>query len=232
MKKEKIELIILKVTVNNQTAINLKIYKDGTIVRSGVGGLPPIGITGKSFSSEMNFFEPLIKIVPEEIVESSYNYEEKTPNGYIEYVMIFYGVSNNRKTNEEADWDETVGIRFKLDLQTEFQHQLITWMDSFILEAVEFTNDWYFDIMINAVYGLKSSKLPSNTMISTPKTKEEIEESFSNYVNQIRYSSKKWNIEKFVKDKYFEPIEGVMFKGIITQKDDKFNIKFEDYHQE
>lgn len=231
MKKENIELILLKVLVNNEIAINLKIYKEGTVVRTGVGGLPPIGISGKSFAPEMNFFEPLIKIVPDDMLASSFNYEEKTPNGYIEYVMAFYGVSNNEERGEDAGWQESLGVRFKLDLQTDFQHQLITWIDSFILEAVEFTNNWYFDIMIDAVYGLKSSKLPKETMITTPKTKEEIQESFSNYINQIRYSSKEWNIERFIENKYFEPIKGIKFKGIISQKDDKFNIKFEDYYQ-
>jgi len=228
MKKTDTELIILKVTVNDQTAVNLKIYKDGTIIRSGAGGLPSIGIAGKSYAPEMNFFEPLIKIVPDEILESSFNHEEETPNGYIEYVMIFNGLSQNGKTDEKADWDETIGIRFKLDLQTEYQHQLKGWIDAFILEAVDLTNDWYFDIMIKAVYGLTSSKLPAETMISTPKTKEEIKESFSNYVNQIRYSAREWNIEEFLENKYFEPVPGIRLKGVIKQTENSFNLDFVD----
>lgn len=231
MKKNNIELIILKLTVNNQTAINLKIYKEGTVVRTGVGGLPSIGISGKSFAPELNFFAPLLKVIPDEILESPLNYEEETPNGYIEYVMVFYGDSDNGEKGENAHWTESKGIRFKLDLQSNFQHPTISWLDNFIVAATELTNDWYFDIMIRAVYGLTSSKLPPETMIATPKTEKEIQESFGNYVNQIRYSSQKWNIEKFVEDKYFEPIEGIKFKGVITQKDDKFNIKFEDYYQ-
>ena len=38
MKKEEVELIILKVTADGQDAINMKIYKNGTTCRYGVGG--------------------------------------------------------------------------------------------------------------------------------------------------------------------------------------------------
>ena len=49
MKQEEVELIILKVTANGQEAINMKIYKNGTTCRAGVGALPELGIGMMTF---------------------------------------------------------------------------------------------------------------------------------------------------------------------------------------
>ena len=71
MKKEEIELITIKVSVNNQDAINMKIYKNGTTCRYGVGGLPQIGIGMMSFVNDSRYFDPLINKVPKEILNKS-----------------------------------------------------------------------------------------------------------------------------------------------------------------
>ena len=104
MKKEEVELIIFKVTVDGKEALNMKIYKNGTTCRHGVGGLPELGISGMSFFNNSNFFDPLIAKVPDHLLEKPMNYEEQTPNGYLEYVIAFYGASKNGDTGERADW--------------------------------------------------------------------------------------------------------------------------------
>ena len=104
MKKEEVELIIFKVTVDGKEALNMKIYKNGTTCRHGVGGLPELGISGMSFFNNSNFFDPLIAKVPDHLLEKPMNYEEQTPNGNLEYVIAFYGASKNGDTGERADW--------------------------------------------------------------------------------------------------------------------------------
>lgn len=89
MTKEEVELIIFKISANGQDAINMKFYKNGTICRYGVGGLPQLGIAVMSFVYDTRYFLPLIEKVPDEILNQPLNYEEQTPNGYLEYVIAF-----------------------------------------------------------------------------------------------------------------------------------------------
>jgi hypothetical protein len=225
MTKDEISLIILKVTADGQDAINIKLYKNGTTCRYGVGGLPQLGISGMSFFNHSNFFDPLIEKLPEEILNQPVNYEEPTPNGYLEYVMAFYGVSLNGETGEDAEWSKSVGVRVKLDHQTTFRHPIMGLLDGLTMDAAELTNEWYFDIIMHAVYKAKSSTLPGETIITTPKTEVEINDHYSNYVNQMVYSARKWSMKDFTANKTYE-IEGRICKGVVMQENDAFSVTF------
>ena len=160
MTKDEVELIIFKVTADGQEAFNMKIYKNGTTCRHGVGGLPQLGISGMSFFNNSNFFDPLIAKVPDNLLERPMNYEEETPNGYLEYVVAFYGVSKNGDTGERADWAKSTGIRAKLDHQSNFRDPIMGFLDGLTLDAAEITNEWYFDIIMFAKYKMQSSTMP------------------------------------------------------------------------
>lgn len=228
MKKEEIELIICQVSSNGEDALNMKIYKDGTTCRYGNGGLPRLGISGMSFFESSKYFDHLIKLVPEELLQNPVNYQEEHPNGLLQYVIAFYGVSKNGETGEGAEWSKSTGVRLALDNQTQFRHQILGFVDSFVIEAAQITNDWYFDVMVNTVYGLKSSTLPEQTIISQPKTKEEISETFSNYVNQIRYSARSWDMTKFGNGKTYKDNSGKEHKAVISRNGDNFNFRFDE----
>ncbi len=225
MLKEEVELIILKISSNNQDAISLKIYKDGTIVRHGTGGLPPIEISGLSIMANSDYFDSLMEDIPQEILLSPKNYEEENHNGYVEYVVAFYGVTTNGEHSENAKWSKSTGIRVRLNLHSSFQHKIVNWLDYIITEATELTNDWYFDIMINTMYGLKSTKLPPDTLISFPKEKEKIQKSFQNYINQIM-QNQRWDIYDFINHKYFKSPEGEELKGVILRNEGRLSIRF------
>jgi hypothetical protein len=224
MKKEEIELIIIKVTADGQEAINMKIYKNGTTCRSGVGGLPQLGISGMSFVNDSRFFDPLIEKIPQEVLDKPLNYEEETPNGYLEYVIAFYGVSKNGETGERAEWEKSTGMRTKVDHQTTFNHPIMGLLDNLTMEAAELTNEWYFDVIMSAKWGVKSSTMPE-TMIAQPKTEQEIHTDYDNYVNQMNFSARKWDMSEFVNGKTYDK-DGVMHKATIKNRKNAFSINF------
>lgn len=225
MTKEEVELIIIKVTADAQDAIHMKIYKNGTTCRSGVGSLPEIGISGMSFFTESPCFDSILSKVPQEVLNQPIHYEEETPNGYFEYVIAFYGVSKNGETGERADWSKSTGMRVKLDHQTGFNHPIMGLLDGLTIEATELTNEWYFDIIVNAKFKALSSSLPKETIISLPKTEMEIHQAYENYINQMIHSARKWSMTGYDKNKTYE-LNGQTCMGIIIQKDNTFDMKF------
>jgi hypothetical protein len=225
MTKEEVELIIFKVSADGQDAINMKIYKNGTTCRYGVGGLPQLGISAMSFIYDTKYFSPLIDKVPEEILAKPLNYEEPTPNGYIEYVIALYGVSENGDTGERAKWTKSTGIRVKLDQQSSFNHPIMGLLDGLTMEAAQLTNDWYFDSIMQIVYKAKSSTLPKETILSCPKTDKEVKADYENYVSQMLQSARKWDMKKYVENKTYE-IDGIICKGIVKQTHDSFSVTF------
>lgn len=227
MTKAEVELIIFKVTADGQEAFNMKIYKNGTTCRHGVGGLPQLGISAMSFFNNSNFFDPLIEKVPEQLLEKPMNYEEETPNGYLEYVIAFYGVSDNGDTGERANWTKSTGIRAKLDQQSNFRDPIMGFLDGLTLDAAELTNEWYFDVAIFAEYKMQSSTIPKETIFALPKTEKEIHNDFENYINQMMTSARGWSMSNFDKNKTYER-DGKTYTGIIQQDKQSFSINFVD----
>ena len=225
MKKHEVELIIFKVSVDKQEAISMKIYKNGTTCRHGIGGLPQLGISGMSFFDDSRFFDPIIEKVPDEVLEKPLIYEEETPNGYLEYIIAFYGVSKNGDTGEHADWTKSTGVRVKLDQQSSFRHPIMGLLDGLTMDAAELTNEWYFDVVMLAEYRMKSSALPQETIIALPNTESEIHNDFENYINQMMTSARNWSASNFDKNKTYER-DGKIYKGIIRQDSKSFKIDF------
>lgn len=225
MTKEEVELIIFKVTADGQEAFNMKIYKNGTACRHGVGGLPQLGISGMSFFNSSVFFDSLITKVPQQLLEKPMNYEEETPNGYLEYVIAFYGVSNNAETGEGANWTKSTGIRVKLDHKSDFRDPIMGFLDGLTLDAAELTNEWYFDIMMLAKYKMQSSTMPKETILTQPKTDTEIHNDYENYINMMMTSARNWSMADFDKNKTYER-EGKSYTGIIHHDKQSFSINF------
>lgn len=226
MKKEDVELIILKVSADGQDAINMKIYKNGTTCRSGVGGLPQLGIGVMTFVNDDRYFAPLIAKVPQEILDQPINKEEPlTPNGYLEYVMAFFGDSKNGDSGERAEWKKSTGVRIKLDQQSDFNHPIMGLLDGLTMEAAELTNEVYFDVVMLAKWKAKSSTLPEQTIITQPKTENEIHEDYENYVNQMIGSARKWDMNQYTLNKTYQ-IEGTKTVAQINHDANSFGIRF------
>ncbi|NOQ73329.1 MAG: hypothetical protein GQ574_15090, partial [Crocinitomix sp.] len=104
MKKSEVELVIISAIVNGECAIKMKIYKNGTTCRFGVGGLPEIGLSLMSFVNDTRYFDPLMESITQEMLNTPLDYQEPTPNGYLEFAIVFFGESRNGDTGERADW--------------------------------------------------------------------------------------------------------------------------------
>jgi hypothetical protein len=226
MRKEDVELIILKVSANGQDAINMKIYKNGTTCRSGVGGLPQLSVGLMTFVNDARYFAPLIAKVPQELLDQPINKEETlTPNGYLEYIIAFYGDSKNGDTGERAQWTKSTGVRIKLDQQSNFNHPIMGLLDGLTMEAAELTNELYFDVIMLAKWKAKSSTLPDQTIITQPKTEREIHEDYENYVNQMIGSARKWSMSQYAINKTYE-IEGSKTIAKINHDANSFGVRF------
>jgi hypothetical protein len=153
------------------------------------------------------------------------NYEEETPNGYLEYIIAFYGVSSNGDNGERADWTKSTGVRVKVDQKSKFNHPIMGFLDSLTLDAAELTNEWYFDVMMRIVYHAISSTLPKESILAAPKTDKEIKIDFENYISQMLQSVRKWDMKKFVENKTYE-INGKKCTGVVKQTDTNFSVHF------
>lgn len=137
-------------------------------------------------------------------LEKPINYEEETPNGFLEYIITFYGASRNGDTGERADWSKSTGIRAKIDHQTNFNHPILGLLDALTLEAAELTNELYFDSMMQIVFNANSSTLPKETILTAPKTQNGIRENYEIYINQMPGSARKWDMREYIKNKSYK----------------------------
>jgi len=232
MNKEEVEEILIMINFGNEEALKMKIYMDGTLCRQGCGGVPVVGIGGMSFTGSALVFEKLMGLLPQEVLNSPVVYEDKQINVPLEYVIAFYGVSKNGQRGEHAEWTKSTGIRFLLDSNTTFSHPLIGLIDHFAVAACEFTNSWYFDVIINAIYEFKSSTLPEQTIITMPKTAEEKNKGFQNYLHLIENSPKKWDVFSFAEDKTYTTKDGTKLMPMFSKDEGKYSFRFLPFTEE
>jgi hypothetical protein len=224
MKKEEVELIIIGVNLANEQALNMKIYKDGTVCRSGCGGLPSFAISGMTIQGKNDFWGQLISLIDPQIIENPINYEEENIKTPLEYFIAFYAASSNGETGEQAQWTKTSGVRFLLDNETQFRHPLLGFLDAFVVKAAGVTNSWFFDIVMTAVYNLKPVNM-EHTFVTVPKTEEERQEALSRYVSQITANSG-WDIVKIGNERQFKTKDGVELRAAVENKSGVVSINF------
>lgn len=226
MIKEEVELMIVGVNMGKEQILNMKIYKDGTLCRSGCGGMPTFAISGMTVEGSKEYWEKLIPLVDEKIVENPINYQDEKITSPLEYFIAFFGVSDNGETGERANWTKTSGIRFLLDNNTSFRHPLLGFLDGFAIKAAEVTNDWFFDVVMTAVYGLKPVNL-ENTFVTVPKTEGERQEALSRYVNQIMANSPRgWDIVKIGNGRKYKTKEGKELTSSVINNAGQVSINF------
>jgi hypothetical protein len=225
MKRKEVELIILSMAIDGQNILLIKIYKDGTISRSGLGSLPSLYISFTSVLDHSKYFDTLLEKIPQEMLEKPLGKIEKdTPNGFIEYRLGIFGESTNGEKGEQAQWAKKMGLYFKLDRQSDFKHPTLTFLDDLTLDATELTNEIYFDVFMVARWAAKSSKLPKSTMISRPQNVADIPEIYENFISQMLQSARKWDINQYTKNKTYD-LRGT--KTVLKFKHDTDTYEFE-----
>ena len=222
MDKSEVEQVLITVKSGTEEALNIKIYKQGTIARRGCGGLPGVKISGMSFTGDSFYFDKLMQHVSQQILDQPINHEEKILTGSLEYIVAFYGASSNGDLGERAEWTKSAGLRFFMDEGTGFRHNLLGFVDGFAIEAVKLTNSWYFDIMMLALENRRSAALPVQTLATTPETKEELDKDFQNYFQQI---SKK-DLPSFAKGKTYTDEQQQPYHLVFESDEKSITYKF------
>jgi hypothetical protein len=225
MDKNEVEQILIIVKSLYKEALFIKIYREGTLCRRGVGSLPEIGISAVSATGCSSLFDNMMNKVPQQLLDNPFVYEEQKIDQPLEYIVAFYGVSKNGQTGEHAEWTKSTGIRLLLDSRTTFEHPVFEFVDTFALDAAEQTNSWYFDIMVHAAYKLTAEALPQ-TLFALPQTERQIQLDFENYMQQMRSSTRKWSIADLAKGKVYTDAIKRQFIANITQTEEALNLKF------
>ena len=226
MDKSEVEQILIRVKLGEEEVLNMKVYKNGIVCRQGCGGVPQVGIGGMSFTNDSTVFDKLLSYVSQEMLNNPIDYQEENIDETLEYLIAFYGVSKNDDNGEKAEWTKSTGVRFLLDSKTNFRHPMMAFIDNFSVEAADLTNPWYFDIIIQAMYGFVSNTFPHDTMVTVPNTLEKKQEGFRNYVGQIENSLRKWDIFSFANGKTYFTKEGIELKPTFSRQGDNINFHF------
>ena len=228
MKKAEVELIVISLKLNDsQELLYMKFYKTGTIIRYGNGAEPTVSTSGMSFKYRPQFFKTLHSRIPEQLLENPLGYHEPTPNGKIEYVIAFFGVSDNKLTEEEANWTKSTGIRFVLDKQSSYGNEVLSFVDGLAMQAADLTNEWYFDVMMKAHFDMQSPIISKDTVIACPKSSEEKKADYKNYITQIVHANNgNWDIKSLAKDKVYRGADNKQYVPIFNIDQDSFDLNF------
>lgn len=223
MDKSEVEYVLIKVTSGVEVALNIKIYKNGTLARSGSGGLPGIKVSGMSFTGNSFYFDQIMQSVSQQVLDENINHEEEIKTNSLEYLVAFYGQSNNDDQGERAEWTKSTGIRFFMDEGTSFRHNKLGFVDGFAIEAVKLTDSWYFDVMMVALEAMRSDALQVETLVGAPKTEALLNRDFQSYFEQIN----KKELPLLVEGKTYTNSAGAAHKIVLDITDQSINYRFE-----
>lgn len=225
MDKKEVEMVLIKVKLGQEEALSMKVYKNGIIIRRGCGAVPEIGISTMTFTEKPDTFGKLMETVTQQVCDFEIQHKDKEIKVPLEYTLFFYGQSSNGETGERAQWTKSSGIYVLLDSNSTFRDPIMGFIDKFAMDACELTNSLYFDVMINVMYKLKSSTL-SESIMATSKTEKEIKDSFTNYVNQMNDSVRKWDMLSFGTGKTYKTVDGIELKPAFSKKGQAYSFRF------
>lgn len=146
MKKSDIDQIDIDITADGQSALSMRLHRDGTLCRQGNGNLPPITVSTIGMT-DGSAFRQLIELLDDGIfgLPSIYDHPDKSGVA-IMYQVIFAGPVTGRR------WlvfpkRAIKGFRFSLGTETKDVGKLLPFFDRFIVKAVDLTNEWYQNAM-------------------------------------------------------------------------------------
>jgi hypothetical protein len=227
MRKSDLGLIAFSLKLGSQEAIQLKIYRDGTLIRVGAGGVPAIPIGAVSYWPENGIFPKLAEKIPPALLMNDIDYTEQDISQLLVYEMRLCGRTLNGMVGESALWSENLLIRFTLDLSTRFRSPVLAFIDSLLKDATGFTNNWYFDALILAIFGQRSNRLPKQTLIAKPEEEVDLKPELAVFLSQMLQSQRKWNFMLFPEGKVYENEQGERNKLIFQITDGQFSYHFQ-----
>ncbi|MFN8396966.1 MAG: hypothetical protein U0176_20235 [Bacteroidia bacterium] len=223
MRKSDVGYIAFQMRLGGQQVIHLKIYRDGTLIRIGGGGLPPMAIGAVSYWPDNGFFERIMDKVPPQLILNDIDFTEPEIGQQVMFEMQLGARSVNGLIGEQAQWAEHRVIRFRLDLNTKLRSPVLAVVDNLMKDATGLTNSWYFDALILAIWNRKSNRLPRQTYVAKPEGVEDLKPELGNFLSQMLHSTRKWNFLAFPEGKTFMDEEGKPHRLVFKVENGQFN---------
>jgi hypothetical protein len=226
MRRADIGLITFHMKVGGQEVVHLKIYRDGTLIRIGAGGLPPISIGAVSYYPGNGIFNKLMEKLPPQLLLNDIDYAEKEISREVTYEMKLSGVLVNGMIGEQAVWSDSRLLRFQLDINTKFRSPVLVLLDNLMKDAIGHTNSWYFDALILAIFERHSNWLPKQTLLVKPEG-EDLKHELGNFLSQMLHNPRKWNFMAFPEGKTYTDPEGHPHKLYFRIDQGKFSYSWD-----
>jgi uncharacterized protein (DUF1778 family) len=228
MQKDTVGMLQFSSQVNGEDALIVKLFRDGTVMREGGGGLPPVGVMGQYRSQNIRIFEHLLGLIPQEILEKPIVWQQPDIAFPVDYKVLCYAGNKNNGIGLQADWGAIAGMRVVFDLHNPPPNALVSLADKLIQAARTATTGQYFDFMVEAVYRHHSSTLPDNTLIDVYEDSPEwLSKALGRYVVQMASLSGKYKIEDLPKGKLYSDRQGRRFLLSFSVVDSKVNVRFD-----
>lgn len=225
MRRADIGLITFHMRVGTQQVIQLKIYRDGTIIRMGGGGMPPIPIGGVSYWPGNGIFEKLMEKLPPQLLVNDIAYEEPIHSQSVVYELKLGGSLINGMIGDQGTWAEMRTLRFQLDVDTKFRSPVLVLLDNMMKDAIGHTNSWYFDVLMLAIFQRRSNRLPRQTLVTKPD-EEDLTHELGNFLSQMLHNPRKWNFMVFPEGKTYTDDEGKTHRLLFKIDEGKFSYQW------
>lgn len=222
MRRADIGLITFHMKARGLELIQLKIYRDGTLIRIGAGGLPPLAIGAVSYWPGNGVFEKIMEKLPPQLLLNDIDYVEDNVEQLVVYEMRLGGNLTNGMIGEQATWADSRLLRFQLDVSTKFRSPVLVLLDNLLKDAIGHTNSWYFDALILAIFERRSNRLPKQTFIAKPES-EDLKPELGNFLSQCLHNPRKWNFMAYPEGKIFYDEEGKAHQLVFKIEQGKFN---------
>jgi hypothetical protein len=222
MTKDEIELILIKIMIKGEEALLIKVYKNGTIVRNGAGGVPRVEVGCMNEGRDQQIWNKLLDQLPPSLLELNGQQIADDIRDPYSYTVVFYGQSSNGQTGEYADWQRTQGMHIEADLNGP-NHPFLPAMDKLAMAAVMLTNPWYFDIVVLACFGMKAEGLGG--ILSTSRTFDK-EQAFAALLTQLSQSPAAADVAKYPVGKVYVE-DGTAHRFRLEMKLDGQNARYD-----
>lgn len=132
MNKDDIDHIRVHIEVEGQSALAVKLSRDGQIVRFGNGSLPAPKLTATQ-TSDGNLFRLLLKSLDEKMFANQGIYDHPRKQGKLMRYCIFFAAKDGA----------SMTFDFRLGLDNKDTGKLLPYFDKMILAVVALTEDFY-----------------------------------------------------------------------------------------
>lgn len=226
MTRDEVGMILFRIDIRGEEAFLVKLYRDGTIIRNGAGGVPAVGVGYMMTQAGAHTWAEVMGSLPDDIFNMNMAHRAEGIRDPFSYTIVFYGQSRNGQTGEYADWARSQGVRVESDLNAREHHPMLPWLDRFSVQLTLLTNSTYFDAVVLSQFGCRSDQL-KGIMISSPPSEQAREESWRQFLTQFTQSPHRGLLPKLPEGKiYTRESDGATFRMELKQEGNSINYYF------